>query len=784
MPENKSNIFDNIFNFIGRNKIIFLVLFLVLIAGSFVQIFRQNFTNDVSIMLPDSPELKRALNFINNSDMSDTIAFSITSKTDSNINLLSKTDDFSNKLKELNLISNVTTGIEDLDLTKIKKDLATLLPLLLNKDDYQLFKDVENPEHISQQVKQMFIMLTTPGSSFLQTSIGTDPFSWSNHILNKLQLLSNTMGFDVELENNHFVDKTHQHSLVIAKTSVKVTDAEKSEILLSSIDEIIKSFPDLDITTICGHKHTLSNQKVVKKDIYITTIIITLSFILLMLFTFRTFDALTIFILPFFAIIISVFISSFILSSLSFFMIGFAAVIAGISVDYGIHLFTAYKTKGYSRFKNTIKPVIIASLSTMGVFVSFFISSVQGYKELAVFSILSIIICVILSILFLPHFWIKKSLISNIRVPSELSHNKSKLVLIAWGIILFFSIICVTNSDFLKATDISAFDGSEQKVFDAESKFYGVWGGEKRPGVIITKGKDIEAAWQDYESITKKLEKNIKGFNSLAILLPSKTQQKQNLRDFKNFWSKNKIFEFKEKFLKETTIYGFKKDTFSSFFLLLDAKDIKVTDQIPEVLEIFKKHFVKDDKSLHLLSYFSDTEENLFKVESVLKDYPDSYVVSRRELSSQIGKQLILDLKKISLFAFCWVFILIILLLRKPSHIALSLLPVITSISFVFLVLNLLSIEVSAIILITLIIILGLSLDYGVFISSAESVKELNSVIIATTFSMLTSLMGAGALLFASHPIMFSIGTTIVSGVIAAYLSAVFCIPAFKKVLK
>ncbi|MCK5098299.1 MAG: hypothetical protein KAR45_09360, partial [Desulfobacteraceae bacterium] len=376
-----------------------------------------DFVNDISVMLPDSPELKRSLNFINNSDMSDTIAFSITFKTDSNDNLLSRTDEFSQKLKELALISNVTTGIENLDITKIKKDLATLLPLLLDNDDYYLFNDIENQDFISQQVKQMFIMLTTPGSSFLQTSIGTDPFSWSNHILNKLQGLSKSMGFDVELENNHFVDKTHKHSLIIAKTSVKVTDAENSEILLLSIDKIIESFPDLDITIVCGHKHTLSNQKVVKKDIYITTIIITLSFILLMLFTFRTFDALTIFILPFFAIVLSVVISSFILSSLSFFMIGFAAVIAGISVDYGIHLFTAYKTKGYTRFKNTIKPVLIASLSTMGVFVSFFISSVQGYKELAVFSILSIIICVILSILFLPHFWIKKNLISNVKIP-------------------------------------------------------------------------------------------------------------------------------------------------------------------------------------------------------------------------------------------------------------------------------------------------------------------------------------------------------------------------------
>ncbi|MCK5100467.1 MAG: hypothetical protein KAR45_20325, partial [Desulfobacteraceae bacterium] len=297
-------------------------------------------------------------------------------------------------------------------------------------------------------------------------------------------------------------------------------------------------------------------------------------------------------------------------------------------------------------------------------------------------------------------------------------------------------------------------------------------------------GKDIEDAWTDYELITNKLKDNIEGLNSLALLLPSIKQQRENLQTFQEFWTKDKILQLKKKFLKETGSYGFQKDSFNKFFLLLESKDLSVENQIPEVLQIFEKHFVKEIKSTNLLSYFNDTKENLTKIESILKNYPDSYIVSRRELSSHIGKQLILDLKKISLFAFCWVFILIIFFLKKPKDIFLSLLPVVTSISFVFLSLNLLSIDVSAIILITLIIILGLSLDYGVFISSADSLENRKSVIIAATFSMLTSMMGAGALLFASHPVMFSIGVTLVSGIIAAYLSAVFCIPAFKKVLK
>ncbi len=807
--------FDKLFDFIGRNKIIFLILFFLIIAGSLLRIAGLHFVNDIAIMLPDSPDIDRTLKFINESDMSDTIAFSISCKGPSDKNLLALTDSFSLKLKKIPAITNVVTGVENFDFSKVKKDFAELLPLLLKKKEYSLFNNIEKKDYIDDHVRQMFIILTTPGSSFLQNSMNTDPFSWSDYLLKKLEKLTKAMGFDVEIYDNHFVDKTHHYTLAIAKTSVPITDADKSKVLLDAIDKTVQLFPELTINVICGHKHTLSNQKVIKKDIYITSIIISFAFIILMLFVFKTFDALSIFVLPFFAIVLSVFISSFVFRPLSLFMIGFAAVIAGISVDYGIHLFTAWQTGGYQRFKNTIKPVIIASLSTMGVFVSFLFSSVYGYRQLAVFSILSIVICVILSIFFLPHFWRGQGNMRNIKnsyngheanlesdpdcLPMEnekfalirrvfninLTSKQSRAVLIIWGIIFCLSIICMFRSNFTKANDIKNFDGSEQSVLNSEKKFYAVWSGKKRPGVIVTTGRSVEEAWQNYESIAEQLENKIDGFNSFAILLHSKKQQEKNLRDWKKFWTKNRILRVKEKFLRAADSYGFKQGIFKPFFHLLEADNLKPsTVPVPAVLKLFKQHFVKEKGGYSLLSYFNDTKGNIKKAEIVLRDYPGSYIVSRRELSSLIGKKLILDMKKISLFAFLWIIGLIIIFLRKPGLILLSLLPVATSVSFVFFVLYIFSMPVTAVVLITLIIILGLSLDYGVFISGTDSKKELNSILIGASFSMVTTIMGAGALLFASHPVMFSIGVTLVSGVTAAYFSAVFCIPAFKKVLK
>jgi uncharacterized protein len=48
--------------------------------------------------------------------------------------------------------------------------------------------------------------------------------------------------------------------------------------------------------------------------------------------------------------------------------------------------------------------------------------------------------------------------------------------------------------------------------------------------------------------------------------------------------------------------------------------------------------------------------------------------------------------------------------------------------------------------------------------------------------SCLTTLAGAGAMLFALHPALFLAGVSLTSGLVAAYVTALFVIPAMESV--
>jgi predicted exporter len=75
-------------------------------------------------------------------------------------------------------------------------------------------------------------------------------------------------------------------------------------------------------------------------------------------------------------------------------------------------------------------------------------------------------------------------------------------------------------------------------------------------------------------------------------------------------------------------------------------------------------------------------------------------------------------------------------------------------------------------------VVVGLCVDYGIFVVYACHHQLKTGTHTAVTLSAVTTLVGTGVLLFAQHPILFSIGATMVTGVLAGYASALLVVPS------
>ena len=775
--------FDIAYRLFGRHRKAVCICLFVLTAISLARTSWISFNNDVASMLPKNPAVQRQLSFLQNSDMAGTVAFSIQLPgSGPQSALLERSAAFAEKLAKLSDITEVTTGIKTMDMPKARREVAELLPVLTGPSGHGVFERFETPEEISARIKQVFVMLTTPGSSFVQSSMRVDPAGWSNPVFDEIKRMTGAMGYNVKLAGSRFTDSTGTHALIVAGTSVPVTDAEGSRRLVKNLADLSENYPKLDITVISGHKHTLSNEAVIRSDIRIAMTFVTVAFLLLMVMVFRSYEAILIFISPFAAILTAVAFASVFYNELSLFMMGFAAVITGIAVDYGIHAYTAFKTGGYDKLKQTATLVRIASLTTIGVFVSFYTSSVQDYHELATFSIISLLLCVIVYLFIIPHFWTPATLPFS---GGPLSLPKRKIpplpVLAGWLAVLALCGISMTELRF--TTDLSSFDGSSREIREAENRFHEIWGGKRTPGVAVMEVPEIRQGWREYEQMSREIADTEKSFTSPALIWPSLKKRERNLTAWKARWTKERINRIQSRVSNAASEYGFSKNAFAPFYEMLRAENITADVQMPEILQPFLDRYInKTDSKTQLLGYFDDNAETLEKVRPVADRYDNAYIVSGNRLSQTISQSVLSDMKKVSLFSGIWVLGLTLFFLRDIRRAALALVPAATAVPTVFGVLSLFHIQVTVVVLITLIVILGLSIDYGVFLSSYTDTKERAPAAKAVTFSMLTTGAGTVGLLFASHPAMFVVGVTMVSGVLAAYLSAMYCIPALQEI--
>ena len=115
---------------------------------------------------------------------------------------------------------------------------------------------------------------------------------------------------------------------------------------------------------------------------------------------------------------------------------------------------------------------------------------------------------------------------------------------------------------------------------------------------------------------------------------------------------------------------------------------------------------------------------------------------------------------------------------RNLKMILMTLIPVVSGMLFMVGVMGALGMAFNLFNVVAAILIIGLGVDYGIFMVNKMSKGSDQGTEEAVFVSGLTTLAGFGALVLARHPALHSIGTTVLLGIAAAIPSALVVIPA------
>lgn len=781
--------FSKIYNAISERKWFVAGLSGIIISCAVIGLRFVSFDNNIESMLPGNDEIRSSMRFLRESNLSNKVILSLklTSPNHTIHDLTNAVDKLAVSLKSP-MVTDVISNIPETDIIKEMLLFLKYVPQLLDEHDLSRIEQQITPEGVKASLRRNYRQFLTPAGSFMMPFIQSDPLGIKSGVIRSLQKLSSSMGYEVAIENGHFVSRDGKHAMLILETPIILTDGFGSKKLAAYLQKKIKALPDfVSADIIAGHLHTISNEDVIKRDIRITAMIASIAFLLLFLFVFQDIRAALVFIIPMAAVLVAINLSYLFLNQLSYFIIGMGAVVAGIAVDYGIHVYLAVQVGGRSldAVKHVARPVTIGALTTTSIFAAFFFSGVQGYHQLALFSILSIMLCLTCALFILPHFLSGTNQLSGLlgkilQWDPAGSPAQDKIQAACWGIFMIISAAFSMQVTF--NSDISRFDGTEAAIIQAEQEFHHVWGGQEKPAVFVVSGKTLEEALYRNERFYQEAVSAVgqENFLSIAEIWPSQQTRKANAMQWKKFWEQGTDAKLKHLLQKYGPDYYFAKDAFSPFFenLYTVTTGEDEAGKSSLLYKLKERFVIKKQDSYQVLSFFPDKDQYITAMTTVLDHCPGAFIVSRNALSSALSAAVSSEIIFLSGIAALLIPLLTCLLLKNLRLSALAMVPVVTAILAILGIMPALGIFINAPSVIAAMVVVGLCIDYGIFMVYTLRNNLKTGTRIAVSLSAITTLIGAGVLLFARHPVLFSVGTTMVTGVLSGYVTSILVIPS------
>lgn len=757
---------------------------LALIAALIVT--RTPMREDVTVMLPDrDPAFVAGYRLLEMAPFTRNILIDLEAREPEQVPLLMETAELLGERLQPPLISKVIGGLSMETGANLIDWLHAHMPQLFTEEDAAaLAPQVASPQ-VAETLANNLRALTGPEGLWLRRWLPLDPLGFRNQVLRKLGAVA--LLPDVQIERGFLIDPTGRHLLLVAETPISMGDSKGGERVLQYLDQALsQTVPEgIEAHVVCAHRYTVANARAIKRDLVVVFTVSSLALIVIFLVMLRNWRAVWVFAVPSLAVLAGVVVAVGLFHPLSAIVVGFGAVLLGISDDYGLHVFYSLRRPGAraeEEMGEMAMPMVISFVTTAGVFVVLLWSAIPIQRQLAVLAIAGLIAALALAMGWLPH-WVGRSRRDHWMVlPPALGRSHR------WVIGLWLAAVLVCLPWCFRVTfegDLRALGLMPKDVLADEFRVRDVWGDPRGRALVMVRDKDEEAVLRANEQVYARLSATRRPGEivSVAPLLPSRETQAANMARWKGFWrEQGRLDQLKAALDTHGRALGFSPGAFTPFLQWIEQEPetFGPADLREAAGLLLEPLCLSGPGGLGLISLVSDNDPTAGATSPFDMDLPlGALAVSQRQFAAALRELLHRDFARFLLGALGMVVLVLAFMLRRPGHIILCLLPAITGVVVMLALMGLLGIRVNLFNIAAGVLVLGLSIDYGIFMlhrpGEQHGVAERSVVT-----SALTTISSFGALSLAHHPAMFSLGITVVLGLLPSMICAVLVIPALQ----
>ena len=728
--------------------------------------------------------------------------------------LISSADSIYNEFQKSQYFNKIIYRWQIQDLQQALNVLTEYRSVLITKQDSVEIQNKLNESYIRERIRQWKrTMMETP-SPFLVKQFINDPLD-INSILQKKLSSSQAGNENITVYQGRLFNKSKNHILMIAQPQFKSTDTGNGRKLIEFLDSKFNQLEKqtqnkIDVSYLSAHRFSIENANRIQSDIQRTVSLALIAIIILSLLVYSRPILMVLTLLPaLFGSAISLGLIRWFDPTISAIIIGSGAMLIGITVDYGIHFLYHFDQASSLDIKKSqggvisrlLKPLVLSAGTTITAFIALQFSNLPGYRQLSWFVVLGIFGALVFVIFILPLLVnqstkIKKSLVpvQNIfPILFKFILNKRILVLV---ILVLLTILAVPGFIQLEFDgDVQNLNALSPAIQSDIQKIKNEYGNILSSTLLMVQANSIDEALQKNEIISqfvsnKFSDQQIKLSSMVTSLLPSLKNQNQNRDRWNNLFNPNQIQRLSLLLKKAARESGMREGVFDQFIKNLQSKSDYIGYKKYEgtLLENILGNVIQSDSNQTcILSNVEvhSNEEMKGLSQTIKKLDVNAFIYDGKSFVIQIVDLILSELERIGIIAFILVLVFISFSIRNIKSILVITVPLLISIFWTFSILGWLGIKINIINSIISVFIFGLVIDYSIFlVSSFKNDSKSNQIGFVHTssgailISALTTMIGLGALVFAGHPALHSLGLTALIGISSGLIVVLFFVPA------
>jgi len=720
-------------------------------------------------------------------------------------------DSLSARDKDSSMVEDVFYRIPEDIIGDMIEYLSAHLPAYIDTSAYSAIDTMLTTVHFEEQMRRNRDDLEGDFGSMYPELIEMDPIGIRNVLMNQFASLTGTgssTGGGFTILNDHIFSKDSTVCIAFVTPAVAATNTGEGNALIKTINEVIKSMSgDVKVYYHGTPANGYYNSSIIKNDLLWTIGISMLLVVIFLVICFRTWRIIPLLILPVvFGTFFGLAMMYFIKGELSLLSLAIGAIVLGVALSYALHVIThhAYVGDAERVIRDEAKPVMLGCITTIGSFVGIIFIHTDLLRDFGMFAAFAILATTLFSLIFLPVILGKggQKMPQFIERASNYSLDRSKPLIAVIGVI---TLICVI-AFFIGGVNFDANMRNLGYIPDNLAQSEALYDSKTSTGdkdtYFASYGKTMEEAIEHFADLDKTLDslqsagKVISYTHTNDIFVPLKVQQ-QRIDAWKEYWTSERQTRVRQLIQATAPAAGLNAEAFDSFFEYANA------DYEPDAMYeagIIPQGYMSTmmEKSLggDYLCFTSVkcSKENVssensdyFAICKAVSSNPHLMVLDTYYYTRDTLKQLNDDFNVLQWISLLFVFIVLLFSFRfNLKHSVLGFLPIVFSWIIVLGAMSIFSMRFNLINIIISTFIFGIGVDYSIFVMNGLVSKENDKLQYHKTAILLSAVilvLTVGAMLFAAHPTIRSVGFSTLVGLVSAVILSYVVQPAIYRLI-